>query len=43
MAYDFDFVKKMTPEGYSFPAHRLKRTCDANRVPLVLVACGSCA
>ncbi|KAF4119442.1 nicotinamide mononucleotide adenylyltransferase [Geosmithia morbida] len=41
MAYDFDTVKRMTPEGYSFPAHRLKRTCDPNRVPLVLVACGS--
>ncbi|KAG8423653.1 Nicotinamide/nicotinic acid mononucleotide adenylyltransferase 1 [Metarhizium acridum] len=42
MASDFPYVKKMTPkEGYVFPSHRLQRTCDAGRVPLVLVACGS--
>ncbi|KID92983.1 nicotinamide-nucleotide adenylyltransferase 2 [Metarhizium guizhouense ARSEF 977] len=41
MASDFPYVKKMTPEGYVFPSHRLRRTCDAGRVPLVLVACGS--
>ena len=39
---DFDFVRRMTPAGYTFPSHRLRRTCDPGRVPLVLVACGSC-
>ncbi|OAA42629.1 putative nicotinate-nucleotide adenylyltransferase [Metarhizium rileyi] len=41
MASDFPYVKKMTPEGYVFPSQRLRRTCDPNRTPLVLVACGS--
>ncbi|KND88137.1 Nicotinamide/nicotinic acid mononucleotide adenylyltransferase 2 [Tolypocladium ophioglossoides CBS 100239] len=40
MASDFAFVKRMTNEGYSFPSHRLRRTCGPGR-PLVLVACGS--
>lgn len=40
VASDFDYVQKMTPEGYTFPTHRLK-TCEAGRTPLVLVACGS--
>lgn len=39
---DFDFVKRMTPPSYVFPSHRLQRTCEPGRVPLVLVACGSC-
>lgn len=41
-AYDFDYVRQMTPSDYVFPSDRLKRTCDAGRTPLVLVACGSC-
>ncbi|RDA88077.1 hypothetical protein CP532_5326 [Ophiocordyceps camponoti-leonardi (nom. inval.)] len=41
MASDFEYVKRMTPPGYVFPSHRLKRTCEAGRTPLVLVACGS--
>ncbi|KJZ69344.1 hypothetical protein HIM_11266 [Hirsutella minnesotensis 3608] len=41
MASDFDFVRRMTPVDYVFPSHRLQRTCDPNKVPLVLVACGS--
>ncbi|PFH55811.1 hypothetical protein XA68_17577 [Ophiocordyceps unilateralis] len=41
MASDFDYVKRMTPPGYVFPSHRLQRTCEAGRTPLVLVACGS--
>ncbi|KAI6784343.1 Nicotinamide-nucleotide adenylyltransferase-like protein [Emericellopsis cladophorae] len=41
MAADYEYVKRMTPEGYTFPTHRLKRTCEAGRTPLVLVACGS--
>ncbi|KAF7562739.1 hypothetical protein G7046_g1403 [Stylonectria norvegica] len=41
MACDYQFVKDHTPEDYSFPAHRLKRTCDPALTPLVLVACGS--
>lgn len=42
MAFDYQFVKDMTPEGYVLPSHRLKATCEPGRVPLVLVACGSC-
>lgn len=42
MASDLEFVKRMTPEGYVFPSHRLRRTCEKGRVPLVLVSCGSC-
>lgn len=43
MACDYQYVKDMTPEGYSFPSHRLQRTqVSSNRTPLVLVACGSC-
>lgn len=42
MAYDYQYVKDMTPEEYTFPSHRLKRTCEPGRVPLVFVACGSC-
>ncbi|KAH7013510.1 hypothetical protein EDB80DRAFT_374167 [Ilyonectria destructans] len=42
MACDYQYVKDMTPEGYSFPSHRLQRTqVSSNRTPLVLVACGS--
>lgn len=41
-AYDFDYVRQMTPSDYVFPSDRLKRTCEAGRTPLVLVACGSC-
>jgi hypothetical protein len=41
-SFDYDFVKDATPAGYEFPSHRLKRTCDPNRQPLILVACGSC-
>ncbi|CAM1506387.1 Fc.00g060280.m01.CDS01 [Cosmosporella sp. VM-42] len=41
MAADYQFVKDMTPEGYSLPSHRLQRTCPSDRIPLVLVACGS--
>ncbi|KAK7221041.1 hypothetical protein V2G26_009044 [Clonostachys chloroleuca] len=40
-SFDYDFVKDATPAGYEFPSHRLKRTCDPNRQPLILVACGS--
>lgn len=44
MACDYQYVKDMTPEGYSFPSHRLQRTqVSSNRTPLVLVACGSCS
>lgn len=42
MTSDFDYVRRMTPDDYVFPADRLKRTCDPGRTPLVLVACGSC-
>lgn len=43
MPSDFPYVKQMTPEGRrAFPSHRLRRTCDPGRTPLVLVACGSC-
>ncbi|KAG8421624.1 Nicotinamide/nicotinic acid mononucleotide adenylyltransferase 2 [Metarhizium acridum] len=42
MASDFPYVKKMTPEGHVFPSQRLRRICDPDRTPLVLVACGSC-
>lgn len=42
MASDFAFVKEMTSPNYTFPSHRLKRTCEPGRTPLVLVACGSC-
>jgi nicotinamide mononucleotide adenylyltransferase len=38
---DFDFVRRMTPEGYVFPTHRLKQTCAPGKVPLIIVACGS--
>jgi nicotinamide mononucleotide adenylyltransferase len=38
---DFDFVRRMTPDGYVFPTHRLKQTCAPGKVPLVIVACGS--
>ncbi|PHH63877.1 hypothetical protein CDD81_5325 [Ophiocordyceps australis] len=38
---DFDFVRRMTPAAYRFPTERLRRTCEAGRTPLVLVACGS--
>ncbi|KAK5987899.1 Nicotinamide/nicotinic acid mononucleotide adenylyltransferase [Cladobotryum mycophilum] len=41
MSFDYQYVKDNTPAEYVFPSHRLKRTCDPNRVPLVLVACGS--
>ncbi|KAK3181744.1 Nicotinamide/nicotinic acid mononucleotide adenylyltransferase 1 [Lecanicillium sp. MT-2017a] len=41
MTSDFDYVRRMTPDNYVFPADRLKRTCDPGRTPLVLVACGS--
>ncbi|KPM36635.1 hypothetical protein AK830_g9933 [Neonectria ditissima] len=41
MACDYQYVKDKTPEGYSFPSHRLQRTCDPSLVPLILVACGS--
>ncbi|EFY89742.1 hypothetical protein MAC_04174 [Metarhizium acridum CQMa 102] len=41
MASDFPYVKKMTPEGHVFPSQRLRRICDPDRTPLVLVACGS--
>lgn len=37
---DFDFVRRMTPDGYVFPTHRLKQ-CAPGKVPLVIVACGS--
>ncbi|KOS22790.1 Nicotinamide-nucleotide adenylyltransferase 1 [Escovopsis weberi] len=42
MAYNYQYVRDHTPADYVFPTHRLKRTCDPNRTPLVLVACGSC-
>jgi len=38
---DFDFVRRMTPEDYVFPTHRLKEKCAPGKVPLVIVACGS--
>ncbi|QUC16908.1 uncharacterized protein UV8b_01149 [Ustilaginoidea virens] len=38
---DFDFVCRMTPEGYVFPTDRLKQACAPGKVPLVIVACGS--
>lgn len=38
---DFDFVRRMTPENYVFPTHRLKQQCASGKVPLVIVACGS--
>ncbi|PHH69735.1 hypothetical protein CDD82_7547 [Ophiocordyceps australis] len=38
---DFEFVRRMTPATYRFPTERLRRTCEAGRTPLVLVACGS--
>ncbi|KAH6900760.1 hypothetical protein B0T10DRAFT_36692 [Thelonectria olida] len=41
MACDYQYVKDHTVDGYSFPATRLKRTCDPARQPLILVACGS--
>lgn len=41
MAIDYQYVKEKTAEGYLFPSHRLQRTCDPSRTPLVLVACGS--
>ncbi|KAK2590554.1 Nicotinamide/nicotinic acid mononucleotide adenylyltransferase 1 [Conoideocrella luteorostrata] len=41
MASDFSYVKKMTPEGYVFPSHRLQQTCSPGKTPLILVSCGS--
>lgn len=38
---DFDFVRRMTPNDYAFPAHRLRQTCAPGKTPLVIVACGS--
>ncbi|KAI5467774.1 hypothetical protein BGZ63DRAFT_35874 [Mariannaea sp. PMI_226] len=41
MDCDYQYVKDNTLPGYSFPLHRLRRTCDPNRTPLLLVSCGS--
>ncbi|KAL2206337.1 Nucleotidylyl transferase [Sarocladium strictum] len=38
---DFDFVRRMTPDDYIFPSHRLRQTCAPGKTPLVIVACGS--